>query len=250
MYTIGQLAKMAGVTTRTLRYYDQIGLLKPMRTSEAGYRLYDSAEVDTLQQILFYRALGVGPDEIKSIMNAPLFDRQNALEEHLAALLARRGQMDALIETVRKTLTASKEGFDMTDEEKFTGLKQKLIDDNERQYGAEARALYGKAVDQSNEKIMGMTPAQFARMEALTSEVNEALKAAMLTNDPTGASARHLCELHRQWLMCTWTSYSVEAHKGLAQMYADDERFAAYYNAIAPGAAVFLRDALMHCLAE
>ncbi len=250
MYTIGQLAKLAGVTTRTLRYYDQIGLLKPTRTSEAGYRLYDSAGVDALQQILFYRALGVGPDEIKSIMNAPSFDRQNALEEHLAALLARRGQLDALIETVRKTLTAIKEEFDMTDEEKFAGLKQKLIDENERRYGAEARALYGDAVNRSNEKIRGMTPAQFARMEALGTEVNEALKAAMLTNDPAGASARHLCELHKQWLMCTWTSYSAKAHRGLAQMYVDDERFAAYYNAIAPDAAVFLRDVLLHCLAE
>ncbi len=61
VYTIGQLARLAGVTTRTLRYYDQIGLLKPMEVSEAGYRLYGRAQVDALQQILFYRTLGVGP---------------------------------------------------------------------------------------------------------------------------------------------------------------------------------------------
>lgn len=251
MYTIGQLAKLAGVTTRTLRYYDQIGLLKAAQTSESGYRLYGREQVDALQQILFYRALGVGPEEIRLIMQAPEFEAQKALEQHLQELQARRGQLDALISTVSNTLTAKKEGFDMTDAEKFEGFKQRYIDDNERQYGAEAREKYGnEAVEQSNAKLMGMTPAQFARMEALGAEVNEALKTAMQTNDTQSAAARHLCELHKQWLMCSWSSYSAGAHRGLAQMYVDDARFAAYYDSVAPGAAVFLRDALLGFLPE
>ncbi len=251
MYTIGQLAKLAGVTTRTLRYYDQIGLLKAAQTSVSGYRLYGREQVDTLQQILFYRALGVGPEEIRLIMQAPEFDAQKALEQHLQELQARRGQMNALINTVSNTLTAKKEGFDMTDAEKFKGFKQHYIDDNERQFGAESRERYGhEAVDQSNAKLMGMTPAQFARMEALSAEVNEALKTAMQTNDTQGEAARHLCELHKQWLMCSWGSYSAAAHRGLAQMYVDDDRFTAYYDNIVPGGAVFLRDALLGILPE
>ena len=251
MYTIGQLAKLAGVTTRTLRYYDQIGLLKAAQTSESGYRLYGGEQVDALQQILFYRTLGVGPEGIRLIMQAPEFEEQKALEQHLQELQARRGQLDALISTVSNTLTAKKEGFDMTDAEKFEGFKQRYIDDNERQYGAEVREKYGnEAVDQSNAKLRGMTPAQFARMEALGAEVSEALKTAMQTNDAQSAAARHLCELHKQWLMCSWGSYSAAAHRGLAQMYVDDARFAAYYDSVAPGAAVFLRDALLEYLRE
>ena len=250
MYTIGQLARLAGVTTRTLRYYDQIGLLKPLETSDAGYRLYGRVQVDALQQILFYRALGVGPEEIGRIINAPSFDRQRALEQHLQHLLARRGELEALIGTVRKTLKAQKEGIDMTDEEKFEGMKQRYIDENEKKYGAEARELYGDAVDQSNAKIKGMSQAQFARMEALRVEINEALKVAMQTNDTKGPEARHLCDLHKQWLMCSWTSYSAAAHRGIARMYVEDARFTAYYDNVAPGAAVFLRDALLNCLPE
>jgi DNA-binding transcriptional MerR regulator len=251
VYTIGQLAKLAGVTTRTLRYYDQIGLLKPAKTNETGYRLYGPKQVDTLQQILFYRELGVGPEEIIRIISAPSFDRQRALESHLKALIKRREALDALISTVSKTLEAHKGGLTMTDEEKFEGFKKKLIKENEEKYGAEARSLYGDAVvDESNAKLMGMTPAQFARMQMLSAEVNEALKMAMQTSDPTGEEARRLCELHKQWLMCTWPHYSAAAHRGLAQMYMDDERFKAYYDSIAPGAAVFLRDALLHFLPE
>jgi DNA-binding transcriptional MerR regulator len=250
MYTIGQMAKLAGVSTRTLRYYDQIGLLKPARTNEAGYRLYGQDQVDSLQQILFYRELGVGPEEIVRIITAPTFDREQALESHLQELMARRGRMDALISTVRKTLNAQKGGLDMTDEEKFEGMKRQYVDDNEKKYGAEARALYGAAVDESNAKLMGMTPAQFTRMETLAAEISEALKTAMQTNDPAGEAARRLCELHKQWLMCTWTRYSAAAHRGLAQMYVDDPRFTAYYDSIAPGAAEFLRDALFRNLPE
>ncbi len=251
VYTIGQLAKLAGVTTRTLRYYDQIGLLNAAQTSESGYRLYGREQVDALQQILFYRALGVSPEDIRLIILAPDFEAQKALEQHLQELQAKRGQLEALIGTVSHTLKSKKEGFDMTDAEKFEGFKQQYIDDNERKYGAEARERYGSdAVDQSNAKLAGMTPAQFARMEALGTEVIEALKTAMLTNDTQGAAARHLCELHKQWLMCSWGSYSADAHKGLAQMYVDDARFAAYYDSAAPGAAVFLRDALLSYLSE
>jgi len=251
VYTIGQLAKLAGVTTRTLRYYDQIGLLKPAKTNEAGYRLYGREQVDTLQQILFYRELGVAPEEIIRIISAPSFDRLRALEGHLKALMKRREALDALISTVSKTLEAHKGGYTMTDEEKFEGFKKKLMEENEEKYGAEARSLYGDdVVDESNAKLMGMTPAQFARMQTLSAEVNEALITAMQSGDPTGEEARRLCELHKQWLMCTWPHYSAAAHRGLVQMYVDDERFKAYYDSVAPGAAVYLRDALLHFLPE
>jgi hypothetical protein len=86
---------------------------------------------------------------------------------------------------------------------------------------------------------------QFAQQEALSKKVNDALKAAMGSGNPAGEAAQHLCELHRQWLSGYWDSYSPAAHRGLARMYVDDNRFRAYYDSVAPGAAEFLRDALL-----
>ena len=119
-YTIKQLSDLAGVTPRTLRWYDSQGLLKPGRVTEAGYRLYGPAEVDRLQQILFYRALDLPLAEIRTLLERPDFDRQAALQSHLAALEARRAQLDALILTVKQTL----KGADtMSDAEKFECFK-------------------------------------------------------------------------------------------------------------------------------
>jgi DNA-binding transcriptional MerR regulator len=244
-YTVGQLAKLAGVSTRTLRYYDHIGLLKPETIRSSGYRTYAQAQVDRLQQILFYRELDVELEMINRLLDAPDFEQARALQDHLQALTVRRDRLDALIETVKNTMAAEKGERTMTDEQKFRAFKQNLIDENERKYGAEARSLYGnEAVDASNAKLKAMTKEQLDRTEALSREVNEAIKAAFETGDPAGELAHKACELHKQWLMCYWKSYSPEAHKGVAQMYVDDPRFTAYYDAIAPGSAVFLRDAI------
>lgn len=245
-YSISTLAKLAGVSTRTLRYYDEIGLLRPKDTTDAGYRVYGTCEVDTLQQILFYREMGVGLDDIKSIITSPNYMRLSALETHLAALLNERSRVDAMIKNVRKTIASEKGEMKMTDKEKFEGLKDKLIRENEDKYGEEVRARYGDdAINQSNANFKGMSQQQYDRMQTLAEEINETLKAALATKDPAGELAQKACTLHKEWLKCTWPSYSPEAHKGLAQMYVDDERFTAYYDKIAPGCAVFLRDAIM-----
>lgn len=244
-YTISALAKLAGVTTRTLRYYDEIGLLSPKCVSESGYRIYGTKEVDTLQQILFYREMGVSLEDISKMMTAPTFKRLEALETHLAALLKKRGQINAMIENVQKTIASEKGETTMTDEEKFEGLKEKMIQENEEKFGEEARSLYGdESVDASNAKFKGMTQEQYKHMQSLSEEVNNALKAALQTKDPAGELAQKACALHKQWLMCTWEKYSRQAHKGLAQMYVDDPRFAVYYEKIGPGCAEFLRDSI------
>jgi DNA-binding transcriptional MerR regulator len=245
-YTINKLGKIAGVTTRTLRYYDAIGLLKPESIHESGYRVYGQEQVDKLQQILFYRELGMELRDIAGIVNGRSFDRMQALSGHLEALKAKRRTLDALIRNVEKTISAGKGGTKMTDKEKFEGFKDELIKQNEETYGKEARGKYGDdIVDASNKKIKGMTPQHYEEVERLSAELNETLKAAYLTGDPAGELAQKACGLHKRWLMFFWDSYSREAHMGLAQMYVDDERFSAYYDRIAPGCARFLRDAIM-----
>jgi DNA-binding transcriptional MerR regulator len=244
-YTINKLAKLAGVSTRTLRYYDELGLLSPARVSSNGYRIYGQKEIDRLQQILFYRELGVSLEEIRNILASKDFDGLSALESHLTALLARREQLNLLVANVEKTIKTMKGEMIMSDQEKFEGFLQKLVDHNEHQYGEEARAKYGdERVNRSNAKVLNMSKEQFTELERLTEDLNETLKAAFEQGDPASELAQKACELHKRWLCFYWDDYSKEAHKGVTQMYVDDPRFTAYYDKISPGCAAFLRDAV------
>ncbi|HEX7712445.1 MAG TPA: MerR family transcriptional regulator [Bacillota bacterium] len=245
-YTVHKLSKLAGVSTRTLRYYDEIGLLAPAKINTSGYRLYGRDEVDRLQQILFYRELGVGLEKIKQIITAPSFDRNNALREHREQLLEKRRQLDLLIATIDKTIATTEGRITMSDQEKFEGFKQNLIDENERKYGTEIRTKYGnEVVDKSNAKVKGMSQADYEEVTKLAQEILDTLKAAMKTGDPAGPLAQKAADLHRRWLSFYWDGYTKEAHAGVAQMYVDDERFKAYYDRNQPGMAEFLRDAVL-----
>jgi DNA-binding transcriptional MerR regulator len=245
-YTVQKLGRLAGVSTRTLRYYDEMGILKPARMNSSGYRIYGQAEVDRLQQILFYRELGVSLDSIKEIVTSPSFNGVQALRDHHEELLGRRKQLDLLIANVEKTIASHEGGLTMSDKEKFEGFKQKMIDDNEKKYGAEIRKKYGDdAVNKSNEKLKNMTQEQHDEITRLTQEVIDTLAAAFQTGDPAGGLAQKAADLHKRWLTFYWSEYSKEAHAGVAQMYVDDERFKAYYDAKQPGTAEFLRDAVL-----
>lgn len=251
-YTVNKLAKLSGVSARTLRYYDEIDLLKPKRVSSNGYRIYGEDQVNMLQQILFYRELGISLDEIKEIISASSFNREKALETHLTALTEKKQQLETMIENVIKTMAAMKGETIMSDKEKFKGFKKKVIEENENKYGKEIRGKYGdEAVDGSNARVAGMTEEQWKKQEDLSKQINETLKEAMKTGDPEGELAQEVCDMHREWICMFWKEgmYSKEAHKGLGEMYVCDERFKAYYDKIGEGAAEFLRDALnLYCI--
>lgn len=244
-YTIQKLAHMSGVSTRTLRYYDEIDLLKPARISSSGYRIYGQEQVDTLQQILFYRELHVSLEDIRAILHSETFDKVKALNEHHEKLLEKRAQLDYLIANVENTLACTKGEITMSDTEKFEGFKSKLIEDNERQYGAEIREKYGAdAVERSNQKLKNMTKEQYDQVTVLNDTLMKTLLEAYRTGDPAGELAQKAADYHRQWLTFYWDSYSKEAHAGLAQMYVEDPRFTVYYDQHQPGLAAFLRDAI------
>lgn len=244
-YTVQKLGKLAGISTRTLRYYDEIGILKPARINSSGYRIYGQNEVDRLQQILFYRELGVGLERIKEIVTAPNFNGILTLKEHREKLLEKKEQLDLLIANVDKTIALTEGRLIMTDKEKFEGFKQKMIDDNETKYGQEIRERYGEdEINKSNQRLKNMSQEQYALMEKLSVDVMDILKSAFETGDPAGELAQKAADLHKQWISYCWDSYSKEAHAGLAQMYVEDERFTAYYDKDQPGTAEFLRDAI------
>lgn len=244
-YSVNKLANVAGVSGRTLRYYDQIGLLKPKRINSSGYRIYGEMEVDRLHQILFYRTLGMELEQIKALIDAPDFDRLGALENHIVSLREEKKRIEILIKNAGDTIKHMKGEVIMSDKEKFEGFKRNLIEENERKYGKEIREKYGdEAVDTSNANMMNMTQQDYQRMQELGEEVLKTLVEAFKTGDPAGELADKTCELHKEWLSMCGAPYSKEYHRGLGQMYVDDSRFTAYYDSVVPGGSEFLRDAI------
>ena len=212
-YTVQKLAKLAGVSPRALRHYDQIGLLVPL-------------------------------EDIRALLDAPAFDADAALQAHLQALMLRRKELDVLIANVTRTIADRKGEITMQDEERFAGLREQMIADNEAEYGQEIRARYGaEAVEASNRHLRGMNQQAFADAQKKEEAVRQALAEAVDSGDPAGPQAHRAAAMHYDWLQC-WGTYTPEMHIALGEMYVEDARFAAHYEAVRPGAAAFLRDAI------
>jgi DNA-binding transcriptional MerR regulator len=236
---------MSRVSTRTLRYYDEINLLKPLKVAESKYRIYGQEQIDTLQQILFYKELDFSLEDIKVLLSATDFDRGRAFTEHLSMLQQKRERLDTLILNVTKSMTAMKGEIKMSNQEKFEGFKQSLIDENEQKYGEEVRAKYGDtAIDESNAKLKGLTQEQYDESEKLRTLFEKTIIAALETNDPAGELAQKACDLHKQWLIVFYPHYSKEYHLGLSEMYIADERFKANYEKLAVGCTEFFHKAI------
>lgn len=246
-YTVNELARLAGITSRTLRWYDRVGLLTPERLTEAGYRVYGPGQVDRLQQILFYRELGLPLKEIKAVLDDPEFCPEAALQSHLQALKERQDRLNRLIVTVEQTLLNRKGEIQMTDSEKFAAFQKKAVEENEAKYGPEIREKYGDAVvDTANQALLGMDQEKKEAWDALGGQIREALTEAVKGGeDPTGAEGQRIAQLHKKWLSFVFKEYDPGRHAGIAQLYVADERFTAYYDREVPGCASFLRDAVL-----
>ncbi len=249
-YTVHELAALADVSVRTLHYYDQIGLLKPESLAANGYRQYGRPQLERLQQILFFRELEFPLDEIRELLDSPRFDRAEALRDQRRLLELKRSRLNRLIRTVTGTLndmenTNQPFSSDPTAAAPLQGsLSQSQID----AYKAEARQKWGKtdAYKQSQERTKHWTKADYQRNEAeRLARVGEIV--ALMDRgiaDPAVqakmAEVRHSLEV--------FYDCSLEMFRSLGQMYAADERFAAYYEKFRPGLAVFMRDAIaLYC---
>ena len=187
-------------------------------------------------------------EDIKIILNNPGFEPEKALEGHLLALQNKRAQIDTLILNVSKTIKVMKEGTEMSDNEKFEGLKKKLIEENTQKYGAEVTEKFGSdLVEASNKMFAGMTKTQWEEQESLSKSIFDYLAIALTKNDPACEEAQKAADLHRQWLGMFWKdgTYSKQAHLMLAETYVSDLRFTAFYDEkLGTGAAQLLRDAV------
>lgn len=248
-YTIKELAEIAGTSTRALRYYDQIALLHPLRITEAGYRIYGENEVDRLQRILFYRALEFPLKEIAQMLRESQETEIEQLRAQRLLLRQKQQHLAKVLQTMDKTIEMKEGGKQMSTNEKFEGLKQRLVDNNTEVFGEEAVARYGKeVVQQSNEHLLKMSEEEHNEVVELEARVIQLLTACMQTKELQSTEAEELVATHKAWLTYMWgqsTAYTAEKHKGIASMYVADERFTAYYDErVCNGAAEFLRDAI------
>ncbi|MHC5268217.1 MerR family transcriptional regulator [Enterococcus sp. LJL98] len=247
-YSIKEMSTLSGVSRRTLRYYDTIGLLPPKRTTDSGYRLYGEEEVNRLQQILLYKRMGLKLEEIRAILTSEAFDVKKALEAHHQVLLEQQKTLRAIIETVEQTIESMKGRKHMTDQEKFKGLRQQQLQMNEEKYGKEIRKKYGEEkVKQANENYLGLSEMEVAEMERTEVELIEKLQKLQETAEIESPLAKEIFELHKHWLQFSWTEYHPEAHKGLGFTYIGDDRFTHYYEERAgQGAAQLLHEIIQY----
>lgn len=244
-YTIKEISNLANISTRTLPYYDQISLLSPSYINDSNYRIYTSLEVDLLQQILFFKELGMPLNDISLIVNSNDFDKLNALEKHHAKLQEKQKKTTILLKNINKTITHIKGEIDMNDEEKFIGLKEKVIYENDKKYGKELVDNYGKEViEESYNKYRKLSKHQVKEQEMLANKINELLIQAVKSEDPSSEVSMQLCKSHQLWTKTYWPTYSKKAHMDLVEMYLEDERFKKYYEKTIIGGTMFLRDAM------
>ncbi len=239
MFTVKQLSKMAGITPRTIHYYDEIGLLKPTRVGENGYRYYGNDSILRLQQIMFYRELELPLENIKRIMERSDFDILSALESHKKELNKRMVQMERLIQTVDDTILHLKGKKEMSQKQLFEAFS----DEQQAEYEKEAMQMYDPAiVKASTKKWKNYTPADKQRIQDEGNAVYQGFLDAM-PKGPASPEAQTCVERWRSHMDYFWTPND-EQLIGLANGYNTDPRFKANFDKMDPGLATFVREAV------
>lgn len=239
MYTIKQISGLAGISIRTLHYYDEMGLLKPELVGTNGYRYYSNASLLRLQQILFYRELDLSLEQIRAILGSPDFDALNALDSHRNALLGRVKRLERLIQTVDATIQQMKGRNTLN----VKGLFEGFSEEEQDRYALEAEKMYDpETVRASTLRWKSYTPAEKERILAEGRSIMADLARAM----PKGASDPTVQGLVTRWhthILHFWLP-NEEQLLGLADLYNNDPRFKSNYEKLAPGLAGFMREAV------
>jgi DNA-binding transcriptional MerR regulator len=238
MYSIKELADLAGVTTRTLRYYDQVGLLPPTEIGNNGYRYYDRESLIRLQQILFYRELDLPLKEIGIILGEPDFAVLEALEDHQVAIQRKIVQYKKLLGTVQKTINSLKGVEKMSDHEYFEGFDEKL-------YEKEARERWdGPQFEESQRNWSSFSKKKQAAIKIEGGEITQ----RMVTEDPDAKpdhpSVQQAVADYHRYINQYFYSCDTEHLRLLADMWVEDPRFKENYERIREGGAAFVREAV------
>lgn len=235
---INEVAKLTGVTVRTLHYYDEIGLLTPSEVTEAGYRLYDNNALATLQQILFFRELDFPLSEIKGIMTNPAFDQSQALAKHKELLMKKRQRLDGLIELVNQTLKGDEEmSFKEFDSTEIERCKQ--------EYATETKDRFGKtdAYAESEVKTTRYGKEQWQKISTEGADILQGF-ADCKSNAPDSKTAQILVKQWQDFITDKFYCCTKEILSCLGQMYIGDNRFTENIDRHGDGTAAFMAKAI------
>jgi DNA-binding transcriptional MerR regulator len=239
MFTVKQLSRLAGVTPRTLHHYDAIGLLKPTRVGKNGYRYYGEESLLRLQQILFYRELGLPLEDIRKVVGRRDFDVLEALYSHREALQKQAGRLDRLIQTVDNTIHYLKGERHMGEKGLFEGFSE----EEQEKYALEAEQMYEpETVRASNRKWKAYPP---AKKEQILAE-GKAVYLDMIAAMPKGAGSAEVQAIVERWrahMDYFWTP-KLDQLLALANGYNDDPRFRTNFDKMHPRLAEFMREAV------
>jgi DNA-binding transcriptional MerR regulator len=225
-YSVQQLAKLSGVSIRTLHLYDEMGLLKPHIRTDARYRLYREAELLRLQQILFYKELDFPLKEIQQILDEPGFDLIEALKSHQKGLQARKKRLNVLLKTIDNTLQTLQNKTMLNLDELYNGLSR----EESAAYRKEAIAAYGNEVVEKAEKHLKTLDKQ-ALQVLVARQKDLARQLALLKDeDPQAAKVQELVHAHYEntrqlWGTADALDKQADAYEGLGKLYLADERF-------------------------
>ncbi|GAA2881682.1 MerR family transcriptional regulator [Streptosporangium fragile] len=242
-YAVGQVARLAGVSVRTLHHYDEIGLVSPGRRTASGYRRYTDDDLQRLQHVLFYRELGFPLEEIAVILDDPATDTLAHLRRQHELLTRRIGRLQAMAAAVEHALEANIVNISLTPEERFEVFGGFRPEDHDE----EARRRWGDtdAWRQSRRRMAAMSKADWAVFGAEAARTAEDFARAFTEGAPAdGERAMELAERHRAHITRWCYDCSYEIHRGLGDLYVDDPRFAANYEPLAAGLTRYIRDAI------
>jgi DNA-binding transcriptional MerR regulator len=243
VFTVGQVADEFGVTVRTLHHYDEIGLLRPSERSRAGYRLYTSADLERLQNIVVYRRLGFALDEIASLLDASGADLEGHLRRQRAAVESQIDELQGLVRAIDRALEKQMSGLQLTREEQ----RELFGDGYSEDYAVEAQERWGDtdAWKESARRTARYTKADWVQIKAEGEAVLAAFVAAKRSGLPADSeAAMDAAEQHRRHIDERFYSIGPAFHRGLADMYISDPRFTRTYEDLEPGLAEYVRDAI------
>lgn len=246
--TVGETASATGVTVRTLHHYDRIGLVTPAARSTAGYRLYSPADVDRLQQVVAYRRLGLGLEDIAAALadEDPAPGRRRALERQRELVEEKITELTRLLAALDTALEKDMKDIDLTEDE-MRELFGEHYTENFAEYQDEAQQRWGEtdAWAESRRRTKRYTKADWERIKAETEDNNRLIIAALDAGLPADSEqAMDAAEAARAHIDRWFYPVDAQFHRNLADMYVQDPRFAATYEQLRPGLAQYLRDAI------
>ncbi|GAA3595967.1 MerR family transcriptional regulator [Nonomuraea rosea] len=242
-FSVGQVARLAGITVRTLHHYDEIGLLTPGERTSAGYRRYTDDDLTRLQQILLYRELGFGLDEITVILDEPRTDELTHLRRQHELLTRKAERIHEVIAAVERAMQARTQNIALTPQERLEVFGGFQPEDHD----AEAERRWGSTDQyaQSRRRVATYTKADWLQLRAEGESIAADLVAAYKAGLPAdGEHAMDLAERHRGHITRWFYTCTYEIHRCLGDMYPQDPRFTATYDELAPGLADYVRHAI------